>query len=262
MKTVLKVLAAIVLFFALIIGIVFWATSGVTEAGDRFITALSSGDNDAAYELTSKAFKQSARPEQLAIFAKDYGLDRIGSTSWSSRSFENNSGELIGTATLDDGTEINLNIDLIYENDEWKVLHVSSKGAESGLSNAEADASTLAAPDFSQSQALVKRSMSDFAISVSARDMNHFRVSTSKIWQDQFDLQRFNDSYASIIEAGVDLAQLEPLTPLLAEAGELNDDSVLVLAGHYDSKPSKVHFEHKYVAEDGAWKLVGFNIEL
>lgn len=135
MKTVLKVLAAIVLFIALLIGIAFWSTSGVTEAGDRFIAALNSGDNDAAYELTSKAFKQSARPEHLAIFAKNYGLDRIQSTSWSSRSFENSSGELFGTATLDDGTEINLNIDLIHENDEWKVLHVSSDTAESGLSD-------------------------------------------------------------------------------------------------------------------------------
>ena len=37
---------------------------------------------------------------------------------------------------------------------------------------------------------------------------------------------------------------------------------VLVLAGHYESEPNQVYFEHKYIDEGGQWKLVGFNIEM
>ncbi|MCB1605565.1 MAG: hypothetical protein KDI71_01115 [Xanthomonadales bacterium] len=261
MKTALKILGGLVAFIAIVIGLAFWATGGVTEAGDQFLTALSKGENEQAYQLTSKAFQQSARPEQLAIFAKTYGLDRIRTTSWSSRSFENNSGKLVGSATLDDGSEISLEIELIHEDEAWKILHVSSKSGRAE-SAAEAASTSTQAPDAAQSQALVRRSMADFAASVNAGEMSQFRASTSALWQEQFDLQRFNDSYASIIDTGVDLTQLDPMTPLLSQAGAINSDGVLVLAGHYESEPNQVYFEHKYIDEGGQWKLVGFNIEM
>ncbi len=50
--------------------------------------------------------------------------------------------------------------------------------------------------------------------------------------------------------------------PSFDEPPAINADGFLVAKGSYATAPSKVFFELKYVDEDGAWKLIGINVNV
>ncbi len=96
------------------------------DVADRFLAAVKQDDNAAAYAMTAKAFQQTARPEQLEIFVRSYRLAEIAETHWESERFEGGNGTLQGKATLEDGSEIDLTIELIQEEEQWKILQLTS----------------------------------------------------------------------------------------------------------------------------------------
>ena len=109
---------------------------------------------------------------------------------------------------------------------------------------------------------LAKKSMHDFAVSLKAKSMEHFRNNISNLWQQQFTTQKLNEAYGKIIEAELDLSVLDTLEPILDQEAQINQDGVLILKGHYATQPSQVRFLQKFVKEGGAWKLLGFHFSL
>lgn len=112
---------AIALFVGLILSVVFYATSGITEAADEFFAAARSGDDAAAYALTSQQLQNQLTSEDLGEFLEQNGLDAVVETSWASRSMENDRGELSGTVTTETGGAIPIEMGFIYEQEQWKI---------------------------------------------------------------------------------------------------------------------------------------------
>jgi hypothetical protein len=103
--------------------------------------------------------------------------------------------------------------------------------------------------------------MNDFIISVEKKDMEHFRSTVSHLWKQQHTTETLNKGFEAIINSGANWQVLEGLTPVLSSDAQIDENGVLLLTGHYPTKPSQVHFEQKYVYEGLSWKLIGFNIE-
>lgn len=121
---ILGVLAGFMAFVAAIIAVVFYATSGVSDAADRFYETARRGNAQEVYALTSTELHNVTSAEQLASYIKANRFDHVADTSWSSRSFENNVGSVEGTLTLDDGAVIPVTMELVKEGDEWKVSYI------------------------------------------------------------------------------------------------------------------------------------------
>jgi hypothetical protein len=132
---ILGVLGGFVLFVGAIVWVVFYATSGVTGAADQFFATARGGDPNATYAATSTQLHSVTTPEQLDGFIKQYRLNQVADTSWSSRSFENNIGNVQGSVTLDDGSVVPLSIQLVKEGDAWKVsfIDTTQAGAKGGV---------------------------------------------------------------------------------------------------------------------------------
>ena len=109
--------------------------------------------------------------------------------------------------------------------------------------------------------ALVKQSMHDFIVSVDKKNMEHFRGTVSRLWQKQYTTEQLNQAFKAIIDSGANWAALDDFEPVLAAKSKVDENGVLVLSGHYATKPSQVYFEQKYIYEGVSWKLLGFSIE-
>ena len=121
---ILGVLAGFMAFVAVIITVVFYATSGVTDAADKFYETARGGNAQEVYALTSAELRRATSADQLAAYIKTNRFDQVAHTSWSSRSFENNVGSAEGTLTLDDGAVIPVTMELVKEGEDWKVSYI------------------------------------------------------------------------------------------------------------------------------------------
>ncbi len=128
---ILAVLGGLAALGAAIVGLVFYATSGVTGAADKFFATARGGDMAEVYALTSAELRNATSLEQLAAYVQENRFDQVAETSWSSRSIENNLGSVEGTLTLDDGGAIPLAMELVKEADGWKVSYIELR--EAGL---------------------------------------------------------------------------------------------------------------------------------
>ncbi|MHA7818326.1 MAG: nuclear transport factor 2 family protein [Erythrobacter sp.] len=113
-----------VLFVGAIIGVVFWATGGIVDVADEFFAAAYEGDYDNAHSLTSQRLQEQGSPEALERFLTEQGLDKVTETSWSSRNIQNSQGSLEGTVTTESGANIPILVELVSENDEWRISFI------------------------------------------------------------------------------------------------------------------------------------------
>jgi len=132
---ILGVLGGFVLFVGAIVWVVFYATSGVTNAADRFFATARTGDPKAIYAATSTQLHGVTTPEHLDGFIKQTRLNQVADTNWNSRSFENNIGNVQGTVTLDDGSVVPLSVQLVKEGADWKVslIDTTQAGVNAGV---------------------------------------------------------------------------------------------------------------------------------
>lgn len=102
-------------------GAILVATQPVVDAGDAFMTALQNEDYEAAYALCSPALQSEiGAVENLQTLLEQGG---VAPTSWSfsSRSIENNTGSVSGTATMEDGSTLDVALNFTKSGDDWLV---------------------------------------------------------------------------------------------------------------------------------------------
>lgn len=111
----------LVSLIGLIIGVVFFATSGITDTADDFFAAVKDGQYETAQEYTSKRLRESTSAAELQEFIEFHGLGDVVDTSWASRSIKNTTGELVGTVETESGATIPISILFVSEGDEWRI---------------------------------------------------------------------------------------------------------------------------------------------
>lgn len=118
MKIILAIIAVIVIGIALM----FYFTSGLSDAAHQQLSAIKSGNIDSAYDMTSKAFQEATSLNAYKDFVEKYPiLKDYKSVSFTERKIEKDSGYLAGTIKTDDGSEMKIEYQLVKEDDKWKI---------------------------------------------------------------------------------------------------------------------------------------------
>lgn len=126
----LKIIGLAILVFVLgivgIIAMVFQLGSAPMKAGSDFLTLLASGKTAEAYQSASIQFKQTVQEDDFEYFLESYPiLTRVKTPSFNSFSIENNTFAIItGTLTGTDGQVSPISMQLVNENEAWRVLNV------------------------------------------------------------------------------------------------------------------------------------------
>lgn len=117
-------------------------------------------------------------------------------------------------------------------------------------------------PGKAQLMALERQSMHDFALSVNAKDFTGFHKSISRLWQGQITVARFNQHFKPFMDAKLNLLPLDKIKPLFKVTAPTREKPVLVLTGHYPTRPLRVDFVFGYVYEKPDWKLIETEISV
>ncbi len=125
LKIILIAVAALIIFVAGIIALVFSVGSPALKASETFVVQLSSNQVDTAYDSASLQFKQVVTKEQFNAFLEQFPvLKKVQKVSFNSFTIENNFANVSGSITATDGQVSPINLQLVNENDQWRVLNL------------------------------------------------------------------------------------------------------------------------------------------
>jgi len=254
MKKFLKILGVLIVIALIGGGFAFFFTRGMVNSAAEFFARISSGQLQEAYDGTSSQFKASIDIAQLQSFVENSSLDRFREASWGSRSFENNLGRLDGTVVLDDGSSMPMFLEFIKEDGEWKLFHIEKKKA--GITTDD----PMSVPEGTELAELIKGTTKEFTKSLDLKDMTSFRHYMSKLWRDQYTVEMLDEAYGSLYEMGVPWLSLENYKTVIPAAPVIDADGVLIVDGYYLTEPDNFVFTYKYIAEAGAWKVLGVHV--
>jgi hypothetical protein len=258
MKKVLAVAAILIVIIVIVILLVFQMTSGVVEVADQFFAEVKAGNVANAYEhYLSEDFRAATTLEELESFLEKTALSNYSGASWSSRSISGDQGKLEGSIETADGGTIPITIDLVKENDEWKILSIYKP--ESGLVS---DERTREIPSDAELKELASASVHNLALAINNDDFKSFYNDISEFWRSQTTPAELKGAFKSFVEQQVDLTVLQGMEPVFSEPPALDENSSLVLKGYFASQPSMTYFDLSYIYEHPEWKLVGIAVDL
>ena len=103
-----------------------------------------------------------------------------------------------------------------------------------------------------------------FAFNKAVQDKSFARFYEDRLspqFQKQFSLEKFTAIFQAFIDKGYDISSIAKSEPVFDIPPAIDKDGLLVLKGHYATKPNKVTFKLTYIYESSAWKIMGINVE-
>jgi len=257
MNKLVKILLGIVGVFVLAMVTIFFFTADMVKSADAFFTAAKNRDMNKAYTYLSEDFQASTSRSDLESYFEKNLIYKFKEASWESRSINGGRGSLIGSITTESGGVVPITLSFVKGEDGWKIYSIlkPSPGIQEETSSAEM-------PSEQEQVQLVSKSMQIFAESVNEKTMAKFHSYVSNLWQQQFTIEKFDEVFGAFYDMGVDLTVLDTYSPQFKVKSSIDENGVLVIAGHYPTKPKQVHFEQKYIYEGLGWKLMGFRINI
>lgn len=243
----------------LVAGIFYWvltATGGAAEEADRFFGLLGQGKVSEAYQSTATAFRNQQNEEAFAKVVKDLGLNDYASASWSNRSVQNNQATLKGSVQTKSGGTIPLEVNLVNEGGQWKVL-----GFNGPVGGGQAAKPGRQIPPNDELQKLATQTLLDFNQAIKDKDFTAFHRKGSAPFREQLSPAKLQMNFQKFIDLEVDLGGIKNVEPIFDQPPEIDKDGILGLAGYYPTKPLRVRFNLDYTYEHPAWKLIGIQVK-
>ncbi len=112
-----------VVLCAVIFGAVLWLTQPLTSLADDYFVLVSQGKIDQAYQLTSNELKSQHTLGDFQEILTNSPLTKYKGSSWSSRTIENDTGNIQGVIKTTDpiAPKLNAEMNFIKENGQWKI---------------------------------------------------------------------------------------------------------------------------------------------
>jgi len=252
MKTWQKIVLGGVAAFAILLGVIFWATSGVVDTADRFFAAARSGDYDAAYAETSSGLQAELSAQDLGSFIEQYRLNEVVDTSWSNRSISGNQGELNGTGETEAGETIVLVMGMVSEGDVWKINMIDADA--SGLTGKE----QAEIPSAEEQADLINRTTTVFVASLADPDLTEF----AKLWHGEMKVEELEQAFGSLRQFAPQMGLLKVSDPEFEALDVPNQNGHLGLEGRYTIENGVYVFNYVFrPGDNGAPMLIGAEME-
>ncbi|MCD4685933.1 MAG: hypothetical protein K8S97_08355 [Anaerolineae bacterium] len=109
---------------AVIAGSAFFLTRDVADTGSDFMKAVRAEDYEKAYDMCAPSLRDEiGSVEGLRGFFLEYNFQPTGWT-FTSTSVENNAGFMSGTADLQNGAKVSLELDFVKIEGDWLVTRI------------------------------------------------------------------------------------------------------------------------------------------
>jgi hypothetical protein len=256
-----KIILGLITLIALVVGFVFYATSGMTDTANEFFIYVKSKHYDDAYNMLSEEFKASTDQKDFISFIEKSSLTNYKDVNWHSRSIDEQMGTLEGTIITRSGEKIPLQMKFIKKGDTWKIYSIF-KPASGLVSSPESEIASdthNAVPSEKEINSLVKATTKHFAEAIKAKDFTKFYQTISSLWQQQTSPNKLAEAFSPFFD-NIDFTTLNTLQPILDSKPTVTKENILKVKGHYDTFPNRISFEYSYIKENDAWKLFSIYI--
>jgi len=125
-------------------------------------------------------------------------------------------------------------------------------------------AETEKIPPEKELKTLVRNSLLAFNKGVQEKNFTGFyKEELASVFREQMSPEKFTTAFESFFEKkGYDLSGVAKSEPVFDEPPAIDSNGVLILNGHYPTRPNKITFTLKYLGEKTVWKLVGINVQV
>jgi hypothetical protein len=262
------------------VGGVFALTQPVVDASEQFLSSIGRGKTAEAYAAAAEGLRARLDEASFAAAVRQLGLTDYAAASWHSRTIENQEGTAEGSVTTKAGGTRPISVRLVREGGRWAVLGVryggvdlvtatarppAPPGAGPGPSGGAERAAAKAPPAVTSGaelERMAEEALLNFNQAVRAKDFTAFYGTLADAWKAETSPQQLRQAFREFIDKGVDIGAIKDVKPRLAHPAAVNGRGLLVIAGHYPTRPSRVGFELKYAREAGVWKLAGITVEV
>jgi hypothetical protein len=117
-------------------------------------------------------------------------------------------------------------------------------------------------PPEAELERMAEEALLGFNRAVRAGDFTAFHGTLADVWKRETTPQRLQQTFQEFIDKNIDIGPIKDVKPRVAPPPAVNDKGVLVVAGHYPTRPSRVRFELEYARERGVWKLTGISVSV
>lgn len=125
---ILTILLGVAVMCAGIFFVVFNLTAGLSDNADNLFAVARSGDYEAARRYLSSDLAERTDAADLRTYLEDNGLDQVVQTAWNSRQVSGDQGTLEGKVTTASGVQMAVRVELVKQQQAWKVRVMEKVG--------------------------------------------------------------------------------------------------------------------------------------
>lgn len=254
----MKKVVLIIGIIPILLGIIFFATAGISDTATAFFEEVEAKNYTKAYSYLSEDFQANTSQRELIRFLDKSALLNFEKASWNSRSISGNQGTLGGSVITKTKGSIPIKIKFVKENNEWKIYAINKPQAGLIKENSSRDL-----PQKDELMKLTDESMIMFAKSVNNKDFTDFHSYISNLWKKQWSVEKFNEAFKPFMDKNINfIPALKATNPEFDVKPTTDKNGLLILEGHYPTRPSKIIFKLSYIYEGVGWKLIGTKINI
>jgi len=255
------------------------AWSGCQKAPDpaasarQFFELIASGRTQTAWQSAAFGLQAQRSAVVFEATAKEMGLTEYAGGDWQAPEIDGKTAKVRVTVKTRTGLELPLIITLNQEAGAWRVYSIRQPPNEkTGVSEnrftligkipAFTDAVTQPVPPEAEVRQIVQDNLLRFNDAIVAQSFDAFYDSVSAKWQDQLTKGQLQRAFQPFIDKKVTLDGIRNIAPVFDNPPTVGTDGLLLVSGHYPTKPYRVHFALKLLYELPTWKLFGLDVNL
>ncbi len=247
MKKFFKWVGILALIVVIAMAAAIFFTSDLPTVADNFFKEIKNNNYTAAEKYLSENFKQTT---PIGVLKRAFPYERF--KNYSGYSFATREKNADGTASLkgkikfSDGSVMPIKIELVKENDRWKIDHITLP---------KAGISTTVKTKTQNPKKLVETTMIMLIKAIETNNYSDIYNASSYEFKKSVSKQRLSKAFSPLKKA-VSLRKIKKLTPVIEEK-TVSDKGVLKITGHYPTSPNILNFEFEYIKNNGEWKIFG-----
>ena len=144
---------------------------------------------------------------------------------------------------------------LVKDLGQWKIVRAEFETSSGKRFN-------LLMPGDEEVRQLATQTLLRFDQALQTKDFASFYANVSELWRSQTSPAELEQAFRPFIVNEVSISGVKDVDPTFDPSPVLDENGILVLAGHFPTSPLVVVFELQYIYEHAQWKLIGIQINL
>lgn len=242
-------------------------------AAQRFFDQVAKGNAQQAHSEAAFAFQVEQNARVFEQAAKEKGLIGAKGVELEPVETDGETAKFNAVITTSSGERRTYIATLHQESGDWKMFSLTTpRSLQTGLRENHfslvgkgadfSDALNKPTPDAATIQRLVSETMERFNDAIQKKSFADFYANVSAAWQSQLSERQLERAFQPFVDQGVNLGGALKMEPVLDPPPQITTDGLLLIAGHYPSKPYQVQFALKFIYELPNWKLFGIDVNL